>query len=132
MRLRPHSHLLDHVVVFWLVVVGLVMQQSATGFTTIHTSSARRDDLSVLLATASSTTLDGRKIKGEIQPLNNFVLVKTADAIESTEGGILLTGKAKLVKTQGTVVALGPGRTHPDSGLVFEMPVAKGELHWNR
>ena len=74
-----------------------------------------------------ATKLDGRKIKGDVQPLNNFLLVKVAEAQDKTEGGILLTGKAKIVKTQGLVQAVGPGRTHPDSGVVFEMPVAPGE-----
>lgn len=76
---------------------------------------------------AAATTLDGRKIQGELTPLNNFILVKKANAIDQTEGGILLTGKAKIVKTEGTVVAVGPGRTHPDSGITIDMPVAVGE-----
>jgi chaperonin GroES len=74
-----------------------------------------------------ATTLDGRKIAGEIQPLNNFLLVKTAKAVDKTDGGILLTGKAKIVKTEGQVISVGPGRTHPDSGIVFEMPVQPGD-----
>ena len=78
-------------------------------------------------SSSTTTTLDGRKIKGTVQPLNNFCLVKTVPAVDSTEGGILLTGKAKIVKTEGTVVALGPGRTHQDSGVVFDMPVAVGD-----
>lgn len=77
--------------------------------------------------TTSTTTLDGRKIVGTIVPLNDFILVKSAKAIVETTGGILLTGKAKQVKTEGLVVAAGPGRTHPDSGLVFAMPVVEGE-----
>jgi len=79
------------------------------------------------LADAATSTLDGRKIKGDVQPLNNFLLVKVAEAQDQTEGGILLTGKAKIQKTEGTVVAVGPGRTHQDSGIVVEMPVAAGE-----
>lgn len=77
--------------------------------------------------TPLSATLDGRQIEGEIQPLNNFLLVKTADPIDKTEGGILLTGRAKIVKTEGTVVAVGPGRTHQDSGKIFDMPVSPGD-----
>jgi chaperonin GroES len=76
---------------------------------------------------STATTLDGRKILGDIVPLNNFILVRTAEAVAETTGGILLTGKAKQKKTQGTVVAVGPGRTHPDSGLVFAMPVSVGD-----
>jgi len=76
---------------------------------------------------APSATLDGRKIAGELKPLNNFLLVKIAKAQEETEGGILLTGKAKIEKTEGSVVAVGPGKTHEDSGVVVEMPVSVGE-----
>lgn len=77
--------------------------------------------------TETVTKLDGRKIKGEVKPLNNFVLVKTVDAIAATEGGILLTGKAKIKKTEGTVVSVGPGKTHQDSGIVVPMPVRSGD-----
>jgi chaperonin GroES len=75
----------------------------------------------------ATTTLDGRKITGDLAPLNNFLLVKTAELIDKTEGGILLTGKAKIKKTEGKVIAVGPGRTHPDSGIVITMPVKVGD-----
>jgi chaperonin GroES len=70
--------------------------------------------------------LDGRRIKGPIAPLNNFLLIRIAKAMEATSGGILLSGKAKQVKTEGTVVAVGPGRTHPESGMTIPMPVSVG------
>ena len=72
-------------------------------------------------------TVDGRKIEGDVKPLNNFLLVKVAEAVDKTEGGILLAGKAKIRKTEGVVVAVGPGRTHVESGILVEMPVAVGE-----
>jgi chaperonin GroES len=72
-------------------------------------------------------TLDGRKINGVVAPLNNFLLISRSDAVEATDGGIFLTGKAKIRKYQGPVVSVGPGRTHPDSGLVFDMPVKVGD-----
>jgi len=135
--LRPDAGLLPFclVGVLLLLIVVMLQQSSAvTGFTpslvlhqTTTTTTTRRDHTTRLFDATTTTTLDGRKIKGDVQPLNNFVLVKTAEAVDSTEGGILLTGKAKIVKTEGTVVAVGPGRTHPDSGIVFEMPVAKGD-----
>jgi chaperonin GroES len=64
---------------------------------------------------------------GAVVPTNNFILVKVAPAQEETEGGILLTGKAKITKTEGLVMATGPGKTHPDTGALFEMPVDEGE-----
>lgn len=71
--------------------------------------------------------VDGRTVDGEVKPTNNFILVKKADAIEKTGGGILLTGKAKVAKTEGKIVSVGPGKTHPETGAVFEMPVSPGE-----
>jgi chaperonin GroES len=76
--------------------------------------------------TTEKRTLDGRKINGPVAPLNNFLLIRVAKAIEATTGGILLSGKAKQVKTEGTVVAVGPGKTHPDSGMTIPMPVPVG------
>jgi chaperonin GroES len=71
--------------------------------------------------------LEGRKIAGEVQPLSNFVLVKTVGKKEATDEGILLAGSSKIVKTQGTVVAVGPGRTHEDTGRLIEIPLQQGE-----
>merc|ERR1712127_890055 len=34
---------------------------------------------------------------------------------------------AKIKKTQGTVISVGPGATHPESGILFPMPVVEGE-----
>ena len=78
-------------------------------------------------STQCDATLEGRTIKGEFKPINNFLLVKKAEAKDQTEGGILLSGKAKIVKTEGQVISVGPGKTHPDSGKVMEVPVAPGE-----
>lgn len=88
-------------------------------FTNIKTGTRR--------PTFCGVKVDGRTVDGEVKPANNFILVKKAGAIEQTQGGILLTGKAKVVKTQGTVVSVGPGKTHPETGAVFDMPVAAGE-----
>jgi len=79
------------------------------------------------LSTACAATLEGRTIKGEFKPINNFLLVKKVEAKEQTEGGILLSGKSKIQKTEGQVISVGPGKTHPDSGAVFDMPVSPGE-----
>lgn len=78
-------------------------------------------------STQCDATLEGRTIKGEFKPINNFLLVKKAEAKDQTEGGILLSGKAKIVKTEGQVISVGPGKTHPDSGKAMEVPVGPGE-----
>lgn len=71
--------------------------------------------------------LEGRTITGPLEPLNNFVLVKVAKSEDQTSGGILLTAKAKAKKTEGTVVSVGPGRAHPESGYLLTIPVQPGE-----
>lgn len=103
----------------------LALQEPVLGFTSLVSS--RQQQQTALYSEATITKLDGRKIRGDIKPLNNFLLVKTVDAIEATEGGILLTGKAKIKKTEGTVVAVGPGKTHQDSGITVTMPVNVGD-----
>jgi chaperonin GroES len=71
--------------------------------------------------------LEGRRIAGDIEPLNNFILVKTVGIKEQSEQGILLAGKSKIVKTEGTVISVGPGKSHPDTGKLFEIPLVAGE-----
>jgi chaperonin GroES len=83
--------------------------------------------LSRQLTVLHENVLEGRKIQGDVKPINNFILLKVAEAIDKTDGGILLTGKAKVKKSEGKVIAVGPGKIHPDSGVVFDMPVAEGE-----
>lgn len=73
------------------------------------------------------SVLEGRKIGGEVKPVNNFVLVKTLGKKAATDDGILLTGSAKVVKTQGTVISVGPGRTHEETGRVFDIDLNEGE-----
>lgn len=75
----------------------------------------------------ATATLDGRDIDNEFTPINNYLLVKTADVKDETEGGIFLTGKAKITKNEGMVVAVGPGRTEQSSGIEIKMPVVAGE-----
>ena len=43
--------------------------------------------------TAQYAKLEGREIEGTLTPTNNFVLIKKAGIQDTTEGGILLTGK---------------------------------------
>mmetsp|Transcript_24442 Transcript_24442/g.45182 ORF Transcript_24442/g.45182 Transcript_24442/m.45182 type:complete len:270 (-) Transcript_24442:43-852(-) len=76
-----------------------------------------------------ANTLEGRTIAdgGAIRPLSNFILVRVADIQDKTESGILLSKTAKIEKTEGRVVSVGPGKVHQDSGLPFEMPVSEGD-----
>ena len=45
-----------------------------------------------------------------MRPINDRVLVKPADAEETTKGGIIIPDTAKEKPQRGTVVAVGPGK----------------------
>lgn len=66
--------------------------------------------------------LDGININGELLPISNNLLIKVKIAAESTKGGLFIPDNAKERPTEGTVVAAGPGRVHPESGI--HMPIA--------
>ena len=74
-----------------------------------------------------ASAVEGIPVTGEVKPTNNFVLVKVAEELEQTETGILLTGSAKIAKTEGKVISVGPGKTHPETGEPFDMPVETGD-----
>ena len=79
------------------------------------------------LREAAVATLDGKDIDSEFTPINNYMLVQVADAKEESDGGIILTGKQKITKSEGKVVSVGPGRIYEDSGVYIPMPVKAGE-----
>eukprot|EP00518_Triparma_eleuthera_P001556 CAMPEP_0182456926 /NCGR_PEP_ID=MMETSP1319-20130603/2630_1 /TAXON_ID=172717 /ORGANISM="Bolidomonas pacifica, Strain RCC208" /LENGTH=241 /DNA_ID=CAMNT_0024655283 /DNA_START=41 /DNA_END=766 /DNA_ORIENTATION=- len=100
----------------------LLLLPLASSFTFLPTNRPSSTSL------ASSTyTLDGRAISNPVEPTNNFILVKLDEAADETDGGIILTKKAKQKVTSGTVVAVGPGRSHPDSGILMKVFVEAGE-----
>lgn len=72
-------------------------------------------------------TLDGKRIRGPITPLGNFVLIRTRDTLDATEGGILLPDQSKERPTEGEVVAAGPGKLHPHTGVRISTPVTAGD-----
>jgi len=73
-----------------------------------------------------AVTLDGKEIRGPITPLGNFVLVKVKETLSATDGGILLPDQAKERPTEGEVVAAGPGKLHPHTGVRIHCPVQPG------
>jgi chaperonin GroES len=76
---------------------------------------------------AAAHTLEGKPISGPLLPLSNFVLVKVREAKEQTLGGIILPDQAKEKPTAGSVVSVGPGKTHQDTNVVIPMPVSVGD-----
>ena len=56
--------------------------------------------------------------KINLKPLEDRVIVKPSEAEETTKGGIILPDTAKEKPIEGTVVAIGPGKTADDGKLV--------------
>lgn len=54
----------------------------------------------------------------KIKPLSDRVIVKPAEAEEKTASGIILPDTAKEKPIEGTVVAVGPGKTSDDGKLI--------------
>jgi len=62
----------------------------------------------------------------KLKPLHDNILVKRTEEEETSAGGIILSGSAKEKPSQGTVVAVGPGKKN-DSGETTPLNVAKGD-----
>ena len=61
-----------------------------------------------------------------LKPLSDRVVVEPAPAEDKSAGGIILPDTAQEKPQQGTVVAVGSGKTS-DSGNLVEMTVKKGD-----
>mmetsp|Transcript_37464 Transcript_37464/g.42813 ORF Transcript_37464/g.42813 Transcript_37464/m.42813 type:complete len:247 (+) Transcript_37464:144-884(+) len=107
-----------------LVFISVLTVRYAQAFTALQSKKKTTSDTST--TKLNENILEGRKIAGGIQPVNDFILVKTVAEKESTDGGILLTGSSKIEKTRGTVVSVGPGTNHEETGRVMEIPLEPG------
>tara|TARA_B100000315_G_C14595953_1_gene599334 strand:- start:14017 stop:14310 length:294 start_codon:yes stop_codon:yes gene_type:complete len=61
-----------------------------------------------------------------INPLGDRVVVKPADAEDISSGGIILPDTAQEKPQQGTIEAVGPGKTS-DAGAMIKMNLKKGD-----
>lgn len=64
--------------------------------------------------------------KINLKPLADRVIVKPSEAEEKTKGGIILPDIAKEKPIEGTVIAIGPGKTF-DDGKVVKPEVKVGD-----
>ncbi len=62
----------------------------------------------------------------KIKPLGDKVLIEVLEAEEKSRGGIILPDTAKEEKSEGKVVAVGPGKTL-ESGKVQSPEVKRGD-----
>lgn len=62
----------------------------------------------------------------KLRPLMNRVLVRKAEPLTKTKGGILLPESKQEQLNFGTIIAVGPGR-HLDNGQIRPMTVKEGD-----
>jgi chaperonin GroES len=105
-------------VFFALLVLAATM---ASGFRTAFNRVAAVSRL------AATHKLDGIQIQGDLVPVSNNVLVRVKEAVASTQGGIFIPDNAKEKPTEGTVIATGPGRIHPETAIKMDMAVNVGD-----
>jgi len=77
---------------------------------------------------ASKYVLEGKEIDNALTPINNMVLVKKVDVVDQTGGGIFLTGKSKISKSEGKVVSAGPGRRNSETGFLRPSLLTPSEI----
>ena len=71
------------------------------------------------------STATKSKTKVSIKPLEDRVVIMPSDEAESMRGGLYIPDTAKEKPTQGSVIAVGPGRM--DKGVRVPMDLAVGD-----
>jgi len=107
-------------------VVALYIQAcssfKATSFSSSIIRKYHRSDVMI----TNANVMDGLSIDGDIIPLSNNLLIKVKDVASSTQGGLFIPDNAKERPTEGTVIAAGPGRIHPETGIQLSIAVKVG------
>lgn len=111
-----------HYILLWFLTF---YQTIIFGFSPLSTNN--KIGFAITRSGLNAKSMEVLNLRGEVQPLNNFILVKVKDPKEQTDGGIVLPEKLKVKRTQGTVVALGMGRYHPTSGMLCPQSVVVGD-----
>ena len=65
--------------------------------------------------------------KLRLKPLGSRVVVKALERDEITKSGIVLPDTAKEKPQEGTVLSIGPGDRHPDTGKRIEVDLKIGD-----
>jgi len=62
-----------------------------------------------------------------LQPLEDRIVVRTAEAEETTTSGLVIPDTAKEKPQQGEVLAVGPGRRSDQSGDIIPLDIEVGD-----
>ena len=64
----------------------------------------------------------------KLVPLEDRIVVRTAEAEETTVSGLVIPDTAKEKPQQGEVLAVGPGRRAENSGELIPLDIAVGDV----
>ncbi len=64
----------------------------------------------------------------KLQPLEDRIVVRTAEAEETTASGLVIPDTAKEKPQQGDVLAVGPGRRAEQTGELVPIDIAVGDV----
>jgi chaperonin GroES len=73
------------------------------------------------------SSMDGIFFNGGLTPIANNLLIKLTITKSTTPSGLYVPDSAKKLPTQGTVVAAGTGRVHPDTGVHISNKIKVGQ-----
>ena len=63
-----------------------------------------------------------------LQPLEDRIVVRTAEAEETTVSGLVIPDTAKEKPQQGEVLAVGPGKRSEHTGEIIPLDIAVGDV----
>jgi chaperonin GroES len=63
----------------------------------------------------------------KLQPLEDRIVVRTAEAEETTVSGLVIPDTAKEKPQQGEILAVGPGKRSEQTGEIIPLDVAVGD-----
>lgn len=104
----------------------LLLVKSSFAWITRLSSRRQPQSLSSTTTAPSGITLDGVDIRQDITAVNNILVVRVKETLTATGGGILLPDQARERPTEGLVLAAGPGKLHPHTGIRIDNPVTAG------
>ena len=64
----------------------------------------------------------------KLQPLEDRIVVRTAEAEETTASGLVIPDTAKEKPQQGEVLAVGPGRRAEQTGDLVPLDISVGDV----
>jgi chaperonin GroES len=64
----------------------------------------------------------------KLQPLEDRIVVRTAEAEETTVSGLVIPDTAKEKPQQGEILAVGPGKRSEYTGEIIPLDLAAGDI----